>query len=121
MKRIAVVGSGISGLSSAYWLSQVATVDLYESEPRIGGHTHTVTVTDAQVGALPIDTGFIVFNEKNYPHFVSFLNQLGVAYHNSDMSFSYTNLDARRFWGSDVPLAFWRHGPKHWIGNTIGS
>ena len=103
MSRIAVVGSGVAGIVSAFYLSKHHHVDLFEAENRIGGHTHTVLVSDSALGELPVDTGFIVFNEQNYPHFLKFIGELGVQYQDSDMSFSYTSHDRRFFWGSDFP------------------
>jgi len=63
MMRIAVIGSGISGLSAAHYLSLRHEVHVFEKANRLGGHTHTVTV-DSENGPLPIDTGFIVHNER---------------------------------------------------------
>jgi predicted NAD/FAD-binding protein len=103
MAKIAVVGSGISGISSAYYLSKKHTVDIFESSERIGGHTHTVSVSDSNGMVVPVDTGFIVFNEKNYPGFIGFLEELDVLYTDSDMSFSVKNDDNRFFFGSDFP------------------
>jgi len=102
-KTIAVIGSGVSGLTAAYLLSKKYKVDVYESEENIGGHTHTVNVVDEQGNSVSIDTGFIVFNEKNYPNFIRLLNEWGVGYCNSDMSFSYTDLKTSFFYGSDFP------------------
>ena len=93
--RIAVIGSGISGLVSAHVLSRQHDVVLFEAASRLGGHTHTV---DAPFGdtTIPIDTGFIVFNDRTYPNFVRVLNALGVASQPSDMSFSVRS-DRRNF------------------------
>src|SRR5215813_11931370 len=85
--RIAVIGSGISGLAAAYYLSRKHEVFLFERESRIGGHTHTVTV-DSSRGPLPIDTGFVVHNDRTYPNLIRLLNELGVPRVNSDMSFA---------------------------------
>ena len=101
--RIAVIGSGVAGLTSAYYLSKDHHVDIFESSGRVGGHTHTVDVTDPQLGSIPVDTGFIVFNETNYPHFIRLLSQLGVSYQNSDMSFSFECPQRPFYWGSDFP------------------
>lgn len=85
--KIAIIGSGISGMASAYYLSKKHEVHLFESAERIGGHTNTIDVTiNSQNYA--IDTGFIVFNLKNYPLFSALMNELGVEYQRSNMSFS---------------------------------
>ncbi len=87
MSRVAVIGSGISGLASAYYLSRKHEVSLFESESRLGGHTHTVTVQSSR-GPLPIDTGFIVHNDRTYPNLIKLLEELGVPRVDSDMSFA---------------------------------
>lgn len=85
--RIAIIGTGISGLTSAYLLSEDHEVVVYEANSYIGGHTNTVDVSlNGQQYA--VDTGFIVFNEKTYPHFVKLMRRLGVGWQNSVMSFS---------------------------------
>lgn len=89
MKRIAVIGSGISGLASAYYLSRQHQVFLFEREARLGGHTHTVTV-DSSRGPLAIDTGFIVHNDRTYPNLIRLLGELAVPRASSDMSFAVT-------------------------------
>ena len=99
MRRIAVIGSGISGISSAYLLSKKHVVDIYEASPSLGGHTRTLTPD-----GIAVDTGFIVFNQKNYPHFEAFLTELGIETSPSDMSFSVTAYDKSQYWGSDVPF-----------------
>ena len=85
--RIAVVGAGIAGIYAAYKLALEHEVTLYEANGYIGGHTdtHHLTMED---GTYSVDTGFIVFNETNYPHFTSFIEDLGVRSQPSNMSFS---------------------------------
>src|SRR5215470_19505953 len=85
--RIAVIGSGISGLAAAYYLSRKHEVLLFERDSRIGGHTHTVTV-DSSRGPLHIDTGFIVHNDRTYPNLIQLFTELGIPRANSDMSFA---------------------------------
>lgn len=85
--KIAVIGSGISGLTSAYLLSPSHDITVFEAKDYIGGHTNTIDVPlDGKV--YPVDTGFIVFNLKTYPNFVKLLGRLGVDWQDSDMSFS---------------------------------
>ena len=85
--RIAVIGSGISGLVSAYQLSREHDVTVFEAADHIGGHTHTVDVEHAG-RAYAVDTGFIVFNDWTYPNFVRLLDELQVLWQPSAMSFS---------------------------------
>ncbi|WKE63942.1 FAD-dependent oxidoreductase [Gallaecimonas kandeliae] len=90
MKRIAVVGSGIAGMSAAYYLSRQYEVSLFEAGPRLGGHTHTVDV-ELEGEKSAIDTGFIVFNDRTYPNFLRLLAELEVDYQPTEMSFSVRN------------------------------
>ena len=85
--KVAVIGSGISGNTLAYLLNKNHDVTLYEKDKRIGGHSHTheIVINNKKVN---VDTGFIVFNKKTYPLFTSLLDNLGVKYENSNMSFS---------------------------------
>ena len=85
--RIAVIGSGISGLSAAHYLSKKNKVDLFEKEDHFGGHSYTIDVKDNN-NHVPVDIGFIVFNLKTYPNFVKFLNDNGIEIEKSNMSFS---------------------------------
>jgi predicted NAD/FAD-binding protein len=85
--RVAVIGTGIAGLTAAWLLRERHRVELFEREPRAGGHTHTVSVR--QDGrTLALDTGFLVHNPRNYPHLVRLFERLGVRSQASDMSFS---------------------------------
>ncbi|WP_250152384.1 NAD(P)/FAD-dependent oxidoreductase [Ancylobacter radicis] len=97
--NIAVVGSGISGLSAAWLLSQAHDVTLFEAEPRLGGHAHT-----RDAGGLAIDTGFIVYNTSTYPNLTALFAHLGVATEATDMSFA-VSLDEGRLEYSGTSLA----------------
>jgi len=85
--KIAVVGSGISGLSAAYYLSKKYHVDLFEKEDHFGGHSHTI---DLNFGSkkISVDIGFIVFNFKTYPNLINFFEENKIEIEKSDMSFS---------------------------------
>ena len=85
--RIAVVGTGVSGLSCAWGLRDIADLTLFDSEKRPGGHTNTVTVEE-EGREIPIDTGFIVFNKVTYPNLCRLFGELGIAIKPSEMSFS---------------------------------
>ncbi len=86
--KIAVVGSGISGMSAAWLLSQNHDITVYEREGRIGGHTNTFMVEDPGKPSIPVDTGFIVFNEHTYPNLTALFAHLGVETVASEMSFA---------------------------------
>jgi len=85
--KIAIIGSGISGNTLAYHLNSNHQITLFESNSRVGGHSHTHEIEIANQ-KLNVDTGFIVFNKKTYPHFLNLLHELKVPYENSAMSFS---------------------------------
>ncbi len=87
MVRIAVVGTGISGLAAAYYLSRRAEVSVFEANDYAGGHTHTVDIQQKS-RSIPVDTGFIVFNDRTYPRFIRLLEELNVPSQPSLMSFS---------------------------------
>jgi predicted NAD/FAD-binding protein len=103
--KIAVIGSGISGLCAAHYLGQKHEVTVFEAAPRIGGHTNTVEVHDAEAGRLAIDTGFIVCNPVNYPNFYPFLDELGVPRQNTDMSLGVSVRGGKVEWAGDENLA----------------
>lgn len=131
--RIAVIGSGIAGLASAWWLDDEHEVTLFEANDYLGGHTHT---HDIEVGGrrLAVDTGFIVFNPLHYPLLTALFEQLGVASQPTTMSFSMhsersgveynatslaglfcqrRNLVSPRFWGMLADLRrFYRDAPR---------
>ena len=85
--KIAVVGSGISGLSAAFYLSKKHQVDLFEKEDHFGGHSHTINLTFG-TKKVAVDIGFIVFNFKTYPNLIKFFNENKIEIEKSDMSFS---------------------------------
>lgn len=90
--KVAVIGSGIAGLTAAYRLRQQARITLFEAADYFGGHTHTVDVTLPDASGAPVthgvDTGFLVFNERTYPQLIALLVELGIPSVPSDMSFS---------------------------------
>lgn len=85
--KIAIVGTGISGMVTAYLLSDAHDLTVFENNDYIGGHTHTIDV-DVGDKTYAVDTGFIVFNEVTYPNFVKLLRRLDVSWKNTRMSFS---------------------------------
>ena len=87
MGRIAVIGGGIAGLGAAWALDRVHDVTLYEADDRLGGHANTVEIED-EGRQVAVDTGFIVYNEPNYPNLVRLFDTLDVPTEPSDMSFS---------------------------------
>jgi predicted NAD/FAD-binding protein len=134
--KIAVIGSGISGLSAAWLLSQRHEITLFEKNWRAGGHSRTVEVDLPGMGSVPVDTGFIVFNEATYPNLTALFDHLGVATKASDMSFAVSldggafeysggarlkglfaqrsNLLSPRFWSMIRDLVrFYREAPAH--------
>lgn len=136
-KNIAVIGSGIAGMSAAWLLSQRHDVTVYEKNERLGGHSNTVMV-NTSLGQTPVDTGFIVFNDLTYPNLVALFEHLGVRTKASDMSFGVSlnggrteyssvgasaflaggrNLMSPRFWSMTLDLLrFYRHAPSDLAG-----
>ena len=130
---IAVIGTGISGMSAAWLLSQRHLVTVYEQAARLGGHSNTIDVPTAG-GNMPVDMGFIVYNPPNYPNLCALFAHLGVATHKSEMSFAVSlqdggleyagtslnsvfaqrrNLISPQFWSMLYDLArFYRDGPR---------
>ncbi|MAZ87330.1 MAG: FAD-dependent oxidoreductase [Cellvibrionaceae bacterium] len=104
--KVAIIGSGISGLTCAYLLQQVADIQVFESAPNIGGHTATKDVVlDGKNYA--IDTGFIVFNDWTYPNFIRLMDELGVKSKPTEMSFSVTSeLSGLEYSGSSLNTLF---------------
>jgi predicted NAD/FAD-binding protein len=124
--KVAIVGSGISGLAAAHHLREQARVTLFEAGDYFGGHTHTVDITlPTPQGPLTwgVDTGFLVFNERTYPQLIALLSELNVATSTSDMSFSVqvpraSGRDALEWSGSNLATVFAQHrnllSPKFW-------
>ena len=87
---VAVIGAGVSGLTAAYVLSQTHDVTLFEADDRLGGHAHTHTVPTSGGGEVRVDSGFIVHNERTYPHLLRLFRELDVATRPTEMSMSIT-------------------------------
>ena len=105
-QRIAIVGAGISGLSSAWLLSRQHEVTLFEADSYLGGHTNTVDVT-LEGKRHPVDTGFLVFNEKTYPNLIAMFEQLGVVSVETEMSFAVSLETPNLEWaGSSLATVF---------------
>ena len=85
--KIAIIGSGISGLSAAYYLSKKHKVDLFEQDDHFGGHSFTYDIKENN-NIIPVDLGFIVFNEQTYPNLIKFFHELDVPFEKSNMSFA---------------------------------
>ena len=86
-ERIAIVGTGISGMASAWFLGREHDVTVFEKDDRVGGHTHTVMVDEGR-GQIPVDTGFMVYNEVTYPLLTRLFRELDVMTKPTSMSFS---------------------------------
>lgn len=96
--RLAIVGSGIAGLTAAYYASKLTqwTITVYEAGSRLGGHAHSHTLEDDAGNDFTVDTGFIVFNDRNYPNFRAILKDLDVVSTHTEMSFSVSLPKERR-------------------------
>jgi len=104
MKQLIIIGSGISGLASAYFLRKKFKIKIFEKNDYLGGHTHTHYLKDEKTY---FDSGFIVFNNKNYPNFIHLLKNLKVDYQESNMSFSVTNRKINYEWaGKNLKTIF---------------
>jgi predicted NAD/FAD-binding protein len=116
--KIAVVGAGISGNSAAWLLNHGHDVTLYEAAPRLGGHSQTVEAPGAQ-GAIPVDMGFIVYNELNYPNLTALFKHLEVPTKASNMGFAVSLDDGRVEYGGDNLVTLFSQGrnlvsPRFW-------
>ncbi|MGD8911400.1 MAG: FAD-dependent oxidoreductase [Candidatus Thiodiazotropha sp.] len=104
--RIAIIGSGISGLSAAWLLHSKHQVTLYEAADYLGGHTHTVDVTLDGTNH-PVDTGFLVYNDLTYPNLIKLFDHLGIQTHETEMSFSVTVPESNLEWaGANLGTLF---------------
>ncbi len=101
--EIAVVGAGVAGITAAHLLAKKHVVTLLERNPYLGGHTHTVVLESGPDAGTAIDTGFIVFNDRNYPTFLRFLAEFGLSGQPSDMSFGFSRSKNRLEYSSYVP------------------
>lgn len=118
--NIAVIGTGIAGMSAAWLLAKRHNVMVFEKEQRVGGHSNTVDVMTDDASDIAVDTGFIVYNELNYPNLTALFDHLGVETADSDMSFAaslgggaleYAGTDVNSLFGQRrnlVRLRFWR-------------
>ena len=105
-QRIAIIGSGISGLASAYFLSQNNDVVLFEANDYLGGHTNTVEIT-LEGKTEAVDTGFLVFNEHTYPNLIALLKELNVGSYATDMSFGVSLDNGQLEWaGTNLDTVF---------------
>lgn len=103
--RIAIIGSGISGLTAAHHLHRRHDVTVFEADDRIGGHAHTRSIS-LDDGDVAVDTGFIVYNQRNYPTFTRLLTELRVPTQPSDMSLAVTDERTGLEWGTNVRRLF---------------
>lgn len=118
-KKIAVVGCGVAGLTAAWLLGRQHEVHLFEKNDYAGGHTRTLTVPDGPDADMPVDTGFIVMNHRNYPLFTEVLAQLGVPLEDSSMTFSFYDRQTRYGYAGNsfsalFPSVAYYFKPQHW-------
>ncbi len=99
-QRIAIIGSGISGIGAAYLLHQKHDITVYEKNDYVGGHARTLNI-DYNGEKISVDTGFIVFNHKNYPNLTALFAQLKVPSHKTSMSFGFKAEDGSLEWGAE--------------------
>ena len=119
MKHFAIIGSGISGLTAAYLLSKKHKVTVFEKNDCIGGHTATVDI-EKSGQKFAIDTGFIVFNDRTYPHFLALLDEIGIGKSPTEMSFSVHNCQTgMEYNGHNVDTLFAQRRnifkPRFWL------
>ena len=117
-QRIAIVGGGIAGLTAAWYLSRHHQVEVFEAEPRLGGHTFTVDVR-REHGDYAVDMGFIVFNDRTYPRFEALLAELGIGHQPTAMGFAVTDAQSGvEYCGDGLGGFFGRRrnllDPGHW-------
>ncbi len=112
--RIGVIGGGVAGIGASYFLQQKYHVTLFEKNDYLGGHTHTVRIPDGPDAGTPIDTGFIVMNEKNYPELCRFFAMLGVKTQASDMSLSVEAPSRGVLYSSDLPRGLFAQKKNLW-------
>ena len=106
-KKVAVIGGGVAGIVAAWRLSDRCNVSIFEAGDYLGGHTNTFIAPDGNDKGTPIDTGFIVLNNKTYPQFTRFLTELDVGIRFADMSFSvYSTKDNLQYCSRDVNVLF---------------
>ena len=104
-KKIAIIGSGISGLTAGFLLHRLHDITLFEAAPELGGHTATVDVTQGGRN-YAVDTGFIVFNDRTYPNFLKLLARIGVASQPAEMSFSVKSPEGLEYNGHNLDTLF---------------
>lgn len=118
-ERIAIIGAGVTGLSAAWLLHNEFDVTLFEKNDYIGGHTHTIDV-ETDEGQLAVDTGFIVYNEKNYPNLMGLFKELQIGTQATDMSFAFSlDQGETEYCGSGLSGLFGQRSnwlnPRHWM------